>query len=182
MGYGLPMLVLGGGGYTIRNVARCWTYETSLLLNETIPDDIPYNDYYEYFAPSHKLFLQPNPNMSDRNHPETLHLIMQRVLERLQLLQGAPSVAFRHREEDTRYHLLSQQMAEERERREEEEGDRSVEDDSRRDNGFSSSAQHESEFYENKQDQDQSAIDHEEESRTSHMTEEGGEEGGEEGA
>ena len=23
-GFGLPTLVLGGGGYTIRNVARCW--------------------------------------------------------------------------------------------------------------------------------------------------------------
>ena len=27
---GLPLLVLGGGGYTIRNVARCWAYETSV--------------------------------------------------------------------------------------------------------------------------------------------------------
>lgn len=31
--YQLPMLVLGGGGYTIRNVARCWTYETAVALN-----------------------------------------------------------------------------------------------------------------------------------------------------
>lgn len=28
------MLVLGGGGYTINNVARCWTYETGQLLGE----------------------------------------------------------------------------------------------------------------------------------------------------
>ncbi|KAF2982064.1 hypothetical protein EK904_013533, partial [Melospiza melodia maxima] len=27
--FNLPMLMLGGGGYTIRNVARCWTYETA---------------------------------------------------------------------------------------------------------------------------------------------------------
>ena len=26
--FNLPLLVLGGGGYTVRNVARCWTYET----------------------------------------------------------------------------------------------------------------------------------------------------------
>lgn len=39
--FGLPMLVLGGGGYTVRNVARCWTYETSLLVDQEIPDDIP---------------------------------------------------------------------------------------------------------------------------------------------
>ena len=30
--YGLPLLILGGGGYTIRNVARCWTYETAVAL------------------------------------------------------------------------------------------------------------------------------------------------------
>lgn len=30
--WNLPLLLLGGGGYTIRNVARCWTYETSMAL------------------------------------------------------------------------------------------------------------------------------------------------------
>jgi len=34
--YNLPLLLLGGGGYTIRNVARCWTYETSIALNSDI--------------------------------------------------------------------------------------------------------------------------------------------------
>ena len=34
--YNVPLLLLGGGGYTIRNVARCWTYETSLALNSDI--------------------------------------------------------------------------------------------------------------------------------------------------
>ena len=29
---GIPLLVLGGGGYTLRNVPRAWTYETSLIL------------------------------------------------------------------------------------------------------------------------------------------------------
>ncbi|MEO1103378.1 MAG: cytochrome d ubiquinol oxidase subunit II, partial [Pseudomonadota bacterium] len=36
-------LVLGGGGYTMRNVARCWTYETSVLLDAKIPDELPYS-------------------------------------------------------------------------------------------------------------------------------------------
>ena len=39
--FNVPMLVLGGGGYTVRNVARCWTYETSLLLDQPISNDIP---------------------------------------------------------------------------------------------------------------------------------------------
>ena len=34
--YNLPLLLLGGGGYTIRNVARCWTYETSMALGVEI--------------------------------------------------------------------------------------------------------------------------------------------------
>uniref|UniRef100_A0A3Q2Q1Z1 Histone deacetylase 3 n=1 Tax=Fundulus heteroclitus TaxID=8078 RepID=A0A3Q2Q1Z1_FUNHE len=39
----IPLLVLGGGGYTVRNVARCWTFETSLLLEESISDELPYS-------------------------------------------------------------------------------------------------------------------------------------------
>ena len=40
--FNIPMLVLGGGGYTVRNVARCWTYETSLLLDSEISNELPY--------------------------------------------------------------------------------------------------------------------------------------------
>ena len=29
--YGLPIMFLGGGGYTLKNVARVWTYETSII-------------------------------------------------------------------------------------------------------------------------------------------------------
>ena len=34
--FNVPLLVLGGGGYTIRNVARCWTYETGCLLGHEV--------------------------------------------------------------------------------------------------------------------------------------------------
>lgn len=36
--FGVPLLVLGGGGYTIRNVSRCWAYETSVLLDSPVSD------------------------------------------------------------------------------------------------------------------------------------------------
>lgn len=26
-----PILFLGGGGYTLRNIPRCWTYETAII-------------------------------------------------------------------------------------------------------------------------------------------------------
>ena len=34
--YNLPLLMVGGGGYTIRNVARCWTYETAQALGHDV--------------------------------------------------------------------------------------------------------------------------------------------------
>ena len=43
--FNLPTLVLGGGGYTIRNVARCWCFETATLLDEEIDNRIPYVEF-----------------------------------------------------------------------------------------------------------------------------------------
>ena len=40
---GLPLIVVGGGGYVMRNVARCWTYETAMLAGEELSNDLPYN-------------------------------------------------------------------------------------------------------------------------------------------
>lgn len=34
----VPMLVVGGGGYTLRNVARAWVYETGIILGQEIPN------------------------------------------------------------------------------------------------------------------------------------------------
>ncbi|KAG8468067.1 hypothetical protein KFE25_007119 [Diacronema lutheri] len=92
LAFGLPTLVLGGGGYTIRNVARCWTYETAVALNQELADDLPPNDYYEYFVPDWKLNLQPNPSMDNLNSRHYLEGIKAQVLENLRALQGAPSV------------------------------------------------------------------------------------------
>ena len=36
--YNVPMLLLGGGGYTLRNVARCWCYETGRMMGLDLPD------------------------------------------------------------------------------------------------------------------------------------------------
>lgn len=53
--FGLPVLMLGGGGYTIRNVSRCWTYETSILAQRPLSNDLPVNLYQSQFAPDFKL-------------------------------------------------------------------------------------------------------------------------------
>jgi histone deacetylase 1/2 len=91
--FNVPLLVLGGGGYTIRNVARCWAYETAVLLDQPdVSNDIPFNDYYEYYAPDFTLHLTPEPmeNLNDRGMLESVRI---EILQQLQDLQGAPSVA-----------------------------------------------------------------------------------------
>jgi histone deacetylase 1/2 len=45
--FGLPTLVLGGGGYTMRNVARTWAFETGVLVGREMDRVMPFNEYYE---------------------------------------------------------------------------------------------------------------------------------------
>ena len=51
----LERTAYAGGGYTKENVARCWTYETSCLVGQDIPEELPANMYYDYYAPGHTL-------------------------------------------------------------------------------------------------------------------------------
>lgn len=37
-GFDIPLLILGGGGYTKKNVSRCWTHETAICLNVDLPN------------------------------------------------------------------------------------------------------------------------------------------------
>ena len=65
---GLPLLLLGGGGYTVKNVARAWAYETACALgmeNEIDPN-MPWNEYFEWFGPRYRLEVVKN-NMEDLN-------------------------------------------------------------------------------------------------------------------
>ncbi|KAH9107138.1 hypothetical protein LEN26_002515 [Aphanomyces euteiches] len=91
--FNVPMLVLGGGGYTLRNVPRAWCYETSVLLDVEIPDAMPYNDYFEYFGPEYRLHM-PVSNMENLNTPAYLNEIKQELFEQLRQLDHAPSVPF----------------------------------------------------------------------------------------
>lgn len=90
-GFGLPTLVVGGGGYTMRNVSRAWAYETGILVNKIVGPEIPYNDYYEYYGPDYNLEVRPS-NMQNANSPEYLNKILTQVLQNLSRTKFAPSV------------------------------------------------------------------------------------------
>ncbi|KAL9082770.1 MAG: hypothetical protein Q9159_006183 [Coniocarpon cinnabarinum] len=89
--FGLPVLVLGGGGYTMRNVARTWAYETGLLVGQDLAPTLPYNEYYEYFAPDYELDVRSS-NMDNANSPEYLGKIKNAIIENLSRTKFAPSV------------------------------------------------------------------------------------------
>lgn len=89
--FGIPMMVVGGGGYTMRNVSRTWTYESGLLNNVLLPLELPYNEYYEYYGPDYKLDVRPS-NMYNYNSPEFLNKILTNIVANLENTKHAPSV------------------------------------------------------------------------------------------
>ncbi|KAI7208749.1 histone deacetylase, partial [Hortaea werneckii] len=89
--FNLPTLILGGGGYTMRNVARTWAYETGQLVGMEMGAELPFTDYYEYYSPDFELDVRPS-NMDNANSPEYLEKIKAQVYENLRRTQAAPSV------------------------------------------------------------------------------------------
>ncbi|ODV88478.1 hypothetical protein CANCADRAFT_33060 [Tortispora caseinolytica NRRL Y-17796] len=89
--FNLPTLVVGGGGYTMRNVARAWCYECGILNQEIVGPEIPYNDYYEYFGPDYMLEVRQS-NMLNANTKQYLNKVLSSVLENLERTKFAPSV------------------------------------------------------------------------------------------
>ncbi len=89
--FGLPMLLLGGGGYTIENVSRCWTYETGVALDEELSNDMPITDYYTKYGPEYKLHNKPanHPNMNERKFLDEL---IEYNLESLKALEPVPII------------------------------------------------------------------------------------------
>jgi hypothetical protein len=46
---------------------RCWTYETSLLVNQKVDEDLPVTTFYEYFAPDYSIAVVPSKEVERDN-------------------------------------------------------------------------------------------------------------------
>lgn len=90
--FNLPTLVLGGGGYRISSVSRCWSYETAVLTGNKVEDALPHTHYDEYFAPDYKLHPPLTGKLPNLNTKESLERIRVTIREKLRYLNGAPSV------------------------------------------------------------------------------------------
>lgn len=104
-----PLLLLGGGGYTMRNVSRAWAFETGLAAGVELGEgsssafsmsnshelnsltEIPMNEYYEYFGPDYKLDVKAS-NMEDLNSPRYLDRVRSIISANLRSHGGPPSV------------------------------------------------------------------------------------------
>lgn len=80
--FGVPILLCGGGGYSLRSAARCWTFETSIALGKEIDNDIPKHKYSTYFFPENKLHV-PVSNMENNNTRDHLEKCTKQILENL---------------------------------------------------------------------------------------------------
>lgn len=96
-----PLLISGGGGYTPRNVARCWTHETSICveaeLKDVLPAHVPYRQAFMGEERGDGLLYPTLDNLPGRMHPNGnsdayLNSLVENVHEQLKYIKGAPSV------------------------------------------------------------------------------------------
>jgi histone deacetylase HOS2 len=97
--YKLPLLLLGGGGYTPRNVARAWCHETAVCLDVKLHNDlpihIPYRAAFEGEQNGEGL-LYPQLDLPGHHHEnvntdEKLSSIKTRALEHLRYIENCPN-------------------------------------------------------------------------------------------
>ena len=97
----IPLLVVGGGGYTPRNVARAWAHETSICigadktLRSALPEHMPLRNAFQ----KEGLTLFPNlgswrkDNLNDVKYIEK---IIAHVHNQLRYIKSAPSVQMQY--------------------------------------------------------------------------------------
>ncbi len=129
--FNLPLLVLGGGGYRGSSVARCWAYETGVLAGMSLPDELPPNNYYEFFAPDYRLHPSLTGHIQNLNTRHSLERIRVTIREKLRYMKGAPSVQMQEIPPD----LMGFLASEERSREEKEEENGNADAGERRDDG-----------------------------------------------
>ncbi|OEL32099.1 Histone deacetylase B, partial [Dichanthelium oligosanthes] len=96
--YDVPLLLLGGGGYTINHVASCWCYETAVAIGKEISDDIPQHGYQRYYqSQGYKLHYYHETHSGNGNgnaKMKKMDTIKEKVmahLDELSKLMAAPS-------------------------------------------------------------------------------------------
>lgn len=99
----LPLLLVGGGGYTPRNVARAWCNETAIATDNKVSDDMPaHTPYRSHFRHDGRLYpdlkevmlgKDPIPHQNSQQYLDNLVML---INEQLRYVKGGPSVQMKH--------------------------------------------------------------------------------------
>ena len=70
LGWNLPLLIVGGGGYNYPNTAKVWTQITALAAKVDLKEDIPEHDLYLEYGPDFVIEISPGyrPNLNIKNN------------------------------------------------------------------------------------------------------------------
>jgi len=75
----LPVLVLGGGGYDVPSVARCWTHLLGICVNCALSEEIPDHKHYLMYGPTFALHTAPVHTRRNRNTKAYVMRLMKHV-------------------------------------------------------------------------------------------------------
>ncbi len=140
----LVYLILNFKQLQVRNVARCWTYETSVCVDKDLSNELPYNtEYFEYFSPDFSLHPEASPRQENGNARSYLDAIVQTTHDNLKMVAHAPSVQM---QDTPRAPLVPEDHGNLDELDPDGREARDLEEEQR--------TQHEGEFYDNDRDQD----------------------------
>lgn len=127
----LPLLLLGGGGYTPRNVARTWCHETAVCVDATLHNNLPpHIPYIQAFEGDENGNLELYPNLSHlsgRRHEnkqtkKSLEELKSKASQNLSYIEGCPTASDQFTRVD--WAKLLDHVEEENRRRQEESEER----------------------------------------------------------
>ncbi|KAG5193134.1 hypothetical protein JKP88DRAFT_214431 [Tribonema minus] len=91
---GVPLLVLGGGGYTLSNVPRCWANDTAALTDTALPRAIPETcAYRSYYGPDFAVTVGAAARQRNANSPSYLQRVLQRLVASMRAAGAAAGLA-----------------------------------------------------------------------------------------
>lgn len=82
----VPLFLCGGGGYTARSAAKCWTYETAIMCGQMLSEQIPANQFYEYYGPDFSLLIN-RINMPNQNKEAEIERKLRTIKDQLRGLR-----------------------------------------------------------------------------------------------
>jgi histone deacetylase 1/2 len=90
LSWDIPTIILGGGGYTMNNTARCWAAVTAAVVNQPYPELIPPHTYLEHYSPDFLSTTQSDPFMENLNSAEFLDQTIAQIDQHIANISSIP--------------------------------------------------------------------------------------------